>query len=518
MAKATEDDDELNVSVERMSEESLEFLDQARKGKSRNFVMSVKGAAVRGLVVKKKGIKENEKKDARGQGFQAVHGIVSGSGSQLTFSIAKADGFEEAPGRGKVEKLKKFLSEQTGKSIKAEWVVLEELPELPFDDEDLQHPLVARFIKLQPEIEQACQQREDLAAQIRATTGSIRELLQDAKTIDQAGPKIDDFVAYLSNLINGATAGMPTPEQQTSSTPVSSGSGELAAKLAEGLKRMKPLLEQVIAAHPALKGELVAQMATLISAVKGQQWEQAKQGMLTFGARLKSLLAQTVSSDQQTAPVKSTEELAFAERIAAIEPKLLQAQAANRERATKLGAVWQFALEQAAAKNFPSGNKALDGLEKAIQEILASTSGQSDAEKLGIREGLVDQMRQQIVNVKIRWDAAIEEATREIRKVQDGVREADPQLAAELDVVVEDYAGRLDEVAARSQRAVSTEDVRRELEAARAKLAEIRGQLEQDDVVDFLEKYPFDKVTLKSAFESAFKDLDKQIASALTSA
>ena len=33
MAKATEDDDELNVSVERMSEESLEFLDQARKGK-----------------------------------------------------------------------------------------------------------------------------------------------------------------------------------------------------------------------------------------------------------------------------------------------------------------------------------------------------------------------------------------------------------------------------------------------------------------------------------------------------
>jgi hypothetical protein len=66
MAKdvSNEGDDD---GFEKMDEESLGFLDQVRKGKTRNFVLSMKGSAVRSVLIKKKPIKEKDCKEARGR-------------------------------------------------------------------------------------------------------------------------------------------------------------------------------------------------------------------------------------------------------------------------------------------------------------------------------------------------------------------------------------------------------------------------------------------------------------------
>lgn len=110
--------------MEAMTAESLELLDKVRKGKPHYFVMSVKGAQVRSLLISKKPIKAGELKDARGGGFDAIHGTVSGSSSELCFEIASSDGFNAAPGGGKVDKLRKFLGDQIGKTVTPTWKVV----------------------------------------------------------------------------------------------------------------------------------------------------------------------------------------------------------------------------------------------------------------------------------------------------------------------------------------------------------------------------------------------------------
>ncbi len=122
MAKNKNDDDV--EASENMSAESLEFLDQVRKGKSRYFVMGIKGSSISALILKKKPVKDADLKEVRGGGFIPVFGVVTGMGTELIFNVAKSDGFETPPANGKTEKLKKFLSEQTGKVLKPEWAVV----------------------------------------------------------------------------------------------------------------------------------------------------------------------------------------------------------------------------------------------------------------------------------------------------------------------------------------------------------------------------------------------------------
>ncbi len=127
-----------------MSDESIGYLEEVKKGKPRKFAMICKGTSVISLVVYKKGNVEKRKKEAKESGKgQFYFGVVDGKGTDVRFVLARSDGFESEPVKPTV--LKGFLDEAGGLKCKPRFEIVD-TPPLTFDEDD---PLVARFLKLQ---------------------------------------------------------------------------------------------------------------------------------------------------------------------------------------------------------------------------------------------------------------------------------------------------------------------------------------------------------------------------------
>ena len=300
MAKKSDDDDGKFV---KMDNESLEFLEQIRKGKSRNFVMSVKGAKVRSLLVKKKKVKETEIKEARGGGFQPIYGVAEGQGNNITFYLALSDGFEKDPLGGKVAKLKEFLKDQTGKAFKPTIKLVSTPPPIPFEEEDLKNPLIASFVKLEPQIEQVIQQHPESADPVKQLSQEIRSLLRDDQKIDNAGPKI----AELENLLNGFDLKQPASPTESevqsdappTAPPPASGTSTrspLATKLGEGLKKLKPAVQEAITKVPERKQELMESLTSVVADIKAENLDVAKTKFVELGKLIQEIRASATSS------------------------------------------------------------------------------------------------------------------------------------------------------------------------------------------------------------------------------
>jgi len=210
----------------------------------RNFVLSVKRPQVRSLVVRKKKIKNSDLKNARGGGFQPVHGIVTGAGIQITF-ILEREKFDKEPGGGKTQVLKKFLKEMTGDPLKPSYEIVDTLPPIPFDEEDLQDPLIKKFMALEPVITQICDAHPESAGLVQATQTMIRQLLLDPDTHSEAAPKIEEFMKYLSDLKEGKP-NSPTESNssQTSSSSPDTPTAETVVEEAKPLGNEKTLYEK----------------------------------------------------------------------------------------------------------------------------------------------------------------------------------------------------------------------------------------------------------------------------------
>jgi hypothetical protein len=306
MAKDVERDDDDGVKPETMSEESLNFLEQVRKGKARNFVMSVKGAKVRSLIIKKKKVKDKDKKECRGQGYQPVFGVASGMGANVTFTVAKSDGFAEAPGRGKVEKLKKFLKEQTDKAFKPQWEVVDTPPPIPFDEEDLSDPLIAKFMKLEPVINKVCDEQPDRVGEVTEQASEIRELLQDEETRSSAGAKIDAFVQFLKQLLAGPAPSSPKPPgppTEDSKTEQAKSDDVVRQKLHLALAKLAPVIKQAIQNHPQRRQEILEAVAAAKQPLDREQLAEAKQGLIALSALAKELATPKTPPPAQKEPV-----------------------------------------------------------------------------------------------------------------------------------------------------------------------------------------------------------------------
>lgn len=325
MAKTSDDD---NDQFDRMDEESLQFLEQVRKGKSRYFVMSVKGAKVQSLLVKKKRIKDKELKAARGGGYQPMFGVVEGQGTNISFKIAMSDGFMSDPLGGKVAKLKAFLKDQTGKAFKPTVEVVAEPPPLPFDEDDLKHPLIARFMSLSGLVSRVSDQFPDAVQQLQTLVNETHQLLQDEDTIDSAGPKIDELEKFLGGFELGPTG---SAEDETgSTTPPAAPAPErsvLAGKLAEGLKKLKPAVQEAITIAPDRKQVLVSSMAVVVEHIKAENLDEAKVSMVALGKLIQEIRGAASPTDDvppapPAPPVDNTAVLAtkLAEALKKLKP------------------------------------------------------------------------------------------------------------------------------------------------------------------------------------------------------
>jgi hypothetical protein len=196
---ARDDDDEDGLPP--LGEGTEGYLEDAKKGKPRCFLLVCKGAKVKYLKVKKKSVKKNEIAEAKKLGYKgdAYIGILNGKGMDLVFNLAISDGYESAPVKDKT--LKDFLEEHANVKCKPSFSIVATPPEVPFDDEDLQHPLVAQFLELAEQIPQVLDINPGAEAELKQTNSEIRTLLQDGE-FNVAEPRVQSLQRRLEELRN----------------------------------------------------------------------------------------------------------------------------------------------------------------------------------------------------------------------------------------------------------------------------------------------------------------------------
>jgi len=497
-----EDDDKCDA----MDDDSLAFLEQVRKGKSRNFVLSMKGNKVRSMLVKKKPIKDKDRKAARGEGYQPVYGVASGMGANVTFTLARSDGFDEKAADCKTEKLKKFLNAQTGKVFKPAFELVETPPPIAFDEEDLNDPLIARFMKMAPVINKACDAAPDHVDAIQRTVNEIRELLQDEESRAQAGPRLDAFVQFLKNLLANGSAGtseQPAGEPVTASGLKNAGEdADVASKLGTALKGLKPLVDQIVDAQPNRKGELYATLAQIAGEIKSQQWDLARENVRDF-AKLVQGLASQPSGETQVEP--DAQQTRFARRRQDLEGKLLQAQRANPEKATAMVNVWNYALQQADAGDFAKANAAFDRLEPIILDALTAKQGQPPG------EGMVDYAK-----CRLAWDATKKRVHADLQRLEEAIlnefRDAPAfselvRNVRKLDSVLETFADGLGDALDAALNASGPDERRQRHEQAIKIVAQYQQKVDSDPFIDKLQSNPFVPVSLKESLSTTLSAL-----------
>ncbi len=117
--------------------DTKKYLEEVKKGKPRRFVMICKGVKILSMIVFKKGTVEKYKKQAKQEGKgQFYHGVVDGKGVAISFKLCRSDGFDKPPGKDLV--LKDFLKTEADMKFKPVYELVDELPDVPEEDEDEQ--------------------------------------------------------------------------------------------------------------------------------------------------------------------------------------------------------------------------------------------------------------------------------------------------------------------------------------------------------------------------------------------
>jgi len=265
-----------NDTQEKLSDDTITCLEQAKKGKPRKFVLVNKGAAIVNLVVYKKGSVEKYKKEAKEAGSgQVSYGVVTGSGMELNFQLARSDGFERAP--VKPMTLKEFLAERGDFKCKP-LIEIVDSPLVVLDDED---PVVKRFLALQPAALAACDNHEDRAAEINGLCEQIGKLL-DADDAKQGAAKLAELEKLLAGLGSPAPTGQipkapPLPPQQKSAPPEKPAAPQNDALVAitARISALKPDLEKALAARQPKAENLKLQVSQAGYHARKQEFKEA---------------------------------------------------------------------------------------------------------------------------------------------------------------------------------------------------------------------------------------------------
>ncbi len=460
MAREEDDDD----SLPPIGEDTVPYLEDAKKGKSRCFLLICKGTKVKYLKVKKKAIKKGEIAEAKKLGYKGdpYIGVLSGKGMDLVFHLAISDGYESEPVKDKI--LKDFLEEHAQFKCKPSFAIVATPPEIPFDDEDLSHPLIARFLALGAKVSQVLDTRPEAEGEIQQSISAIRVLLQEG-SFQVAEPKINDFEIRLNALANGAPAqassdsssALPTAEPSASppasppSPPVvdsSNANDALKQKLEEALGKLVLQLKDAVAKFPEKKVELLSPVAAIKKQLESDDLQNAKQGILEVGGRLKSLLiADGNQAGAQNPPssVALEDELRgeYERKRAALQPSYDQALQEMLGDTNRFRAVMSMAIEQADAGTEEGLKKAiaiLDRLATAIEQAIASGVKETSV----IPENVVADRKKFLLS---RWQEAIRAAYSEIDKIvapitsqvpEEDAQELVASIAEHLDGFVDD--------------------------------------------------------------------------------
>lgn len=441
MAREDDDDDSLNP----IGEGTAEFLQDVKKGKPRNFMLICKGNKVRFLLVKKKGVKKSEISEAKKTGYkgEVCVGVITGNGQNLVFNLATADGYTAEPCKEK--SLKDFLADHADFKCHPTFALVQFAPEVPFEEEDLQNPVIARFVGLAPMVQQATEKAPSEASSIQSSRTQIRLLLLD-ENFNEAATLLSTFEQLLQSIISG----QPTPgsgptnevssnetesqsnEAPTGSTPPNDGDSVLRTKLIDTLNKLVPQIKQAISNDPSQKTTILDSVNAAKELIKLEKLIEARQSIISLAQVVKSILS---THSETNAPLDPTPQSTgnvdealneFRKRQSDLEPKYLEAIKAAPDKANTLSSVWSFAEDQAVKQDFDKANQALDRLALAIGKLLTLKT-------------------ETVPDLKV-WEEASEKARIQILQFQLALRATRHPTAFQIIGVLDDLSYRLEDV------------------------------------------------------------------------
>ncbi len=271
-----------------ISKESIGLLEDVKKGKPRKFAMICKGTNIVSLVVYKKGSIENRKKEAKEAGKgQFYFGVIDGRGQEISFKLARADGFDSAPVKTVV--LKQFLEEEADLKFKPLFEIVDTLS-LVLDDSD---PLVQRFLALQEAAYKAADQFPDRAEEINRLCMEIGKNF-DQDQSENARIGLEQLESLLSSL-GTLDAGTASPTPSAGSSP--------ADALNKALGELVPRIKEVVAGNPNAKTELLELVASVKEQIAGSEFDKAEMGIASLREKLEAYEANAGQQDEGQGPL-----------------------------------------------------------------------------------------------------------------------------------------------------------------------------------------------------------------------
>ncbi len=120
-----------------LDDDSKKQLDALKKGKDQNFAMLAKGSKINWLCIYKRGNASTLIQAAKKSGHKGkpYFGIATNAGGTILFQMARADGFDQTP--GKEVHLKKAIEEATKKKYTINYHLIDKLPGAEDTDADV---------------------------------------------------------------------------------------------------------------------------------------------------------------------------------------------------------------------------------------------------------------------------------------------------------------------------------------------------------------------------------------------
>lgn len=438
-----------------LDDDSVSELEQAKKGKPRMFVMLCKGVKILKMFVFRKGQPSTYVQQAKKEGFKgAVYsGVVKGQGQDLTFELAKAEGYDSPPGKELV--LKDFLK--------------------------------AHGVKCDP-------------------TYAIVDALTVVREEDAAQPESETPKPVQPTNSQAPTS--PPPSTPTTPPPASTAPpppSPLAAEFANRLKALKPNLDRALASQVPLAAQ-VAQLAATAGA-------QARKGDFTTAlqslGQLETLVAEAL---KQLAATPSEDPAAeFNERLKKLLPSIKEA--ANTAIADSVKLLSSEAGALARGKKFAEAHQKLDELEKLLQRSGDGDAGKTGkpsnefpklwAEAKSTWQNAIDTVNGQLEKLAAALREANDEELKDIAEF--GLNAVTNNHRVRLQAAMMDVDdAKAEALASKAARASNL-------------VLDFRDHLEVDERVQACDENPFDvTVTIRAELVPALTMLEEALSQATT--
>ncbi len=176
----------------------------------------------------------------------------------------------------------------------------------------------------------------------------------------------------------------------------------------------------------------------------------------------------------------------------------------------KIRAVVGLAKERAAAERLGSATVALVRMLPLLE--IAEKAGSPKAADV-ITPGRVAEIRQQLEKARKRWDAGIDEALLEMRKIQSELSHVDPEFAEVMPQILLGYERELDEllVAAHKAEDQASDNLKT---SALEHVQRLRDEIKNDDFLAYLDSsFPSATINLQSTLDAALAEVGDHLKS-----